>query len=166
MHYNSIRFSDCWCNRTGDTTGYKFHSINCSNKNYEIYSNNISTYFRKLDPISYNTAWLRYKFYVNNYVCYMPILSYELNREKVTTSYFKEFVEITVSDQGPGIPPDMVSTIFERFQQVSDSTHNSKGGTGLGLTICKEIVNMHGGKIWVTNGKEKGSVFHFTLPCA
>ena len=97
MHYNSIRFSDCWCNRTGDTTGYKFHSINCSNKNYEIYSNNISTYFRKLDPISYNTAWLRYKFYVNNYVCYMPILSYELNREKVTTSYFKEFVEITKS---------------------------------------------------------------------
>jgi PAS domain S-box-containing protein len=78
----------------------------------------------------------------------------------------KQMVEITVTDQGPGIPPDMVSTIFERFQQVSDSTHNSKGGTGLGLTICKEIVNMHGGKIWVTNGKEKGSVFHFTLPCA
>lgn len=75
-------------------------------------------------------------------------------------------VEITVTDQGPGIPPDMVSTIFERFQQVSDSTHNSKGGTGLGLTICKEIVNLHGGQIWVTNGKEKGSVFHFTLPSA
>ncbi len=78
----------------------------------------------------------------------------------------KPMVEITVTDQGPGIPPDMVSTIFERFQQVSDSTHNSKGGTGLGLTICKEIVNLHGGQIWVTNGKEKGSIFHFTLPSA
>lgn len=90
----------------------------------------------------------------------------EWKKESSQKESAKPMVEITVTDQGPGIPPDMVSTIFERFQQVSDSTHNSKGGTGLGLTICKEIVNLHGGQIWVTNGKEKGSVFHFTLPSA
>lgn len=90
----------------------------------------------------------------------------EWKKESSQKESAKPMIEITVTDQGPGIPPDMVSTIFERFQQVSDSTHNSKGGTGLGLTICKEIVNLHGGQIWVTNGKEKGSVFHFTLPSA
>lgn len=90
----------------------------------------------------------------------------EWKKESSQKEPAKPMVEITVTDQGPGIPPDMVSTIFERFQQVSDSTHNSKGGTGLGLTICKEIVNLHGGQIWVTNGKEKGSIFHFTLPSA
>jgi PAS domain S-box-containing protein len=90
----------------------------------------------------------------------------EWKKESSQKESAKPMVEITVTDQGPGIPPDMVSTIFERFQQVSDSTHNSKGGTGLGLTICKEIVNLHGGQIWVTNGKQKGSVFHFTLPSA
>ncbi len=90
----------------------------------------------------------------------------EWKKESSQKESTKPMVEITVTDQGPGIPPDMVSTIFERFQQVSDSTHNSKGGTGLGLTICKEIVNLHGGQIWVNNGKQKGSVFHFTLPSA
>jgi PAS domain S-box-containing protein len=90
----------------------------------------------------------------------------EWKKESSQKESAKPMVEITVTDQGPGIPPDMVSTIFERFQQVSDSTHNTKGGTGLGLTICKEIVNLHGGQIWVTNGKAKGSVFHFTLPSA
>ncbi len=90
----------------------------------------------------------------------------EWKKESSQKESTKPMVEITVTDQGPGIPPDMVSTIFERFQQVSDSTHNSKGGTGLGLTICKEIVNLHGGQIWVSNGKQKGSVFHFTLPSA
>ncbi len=74
-----------------------------------------------------------------------------------------KFVEITVQDQGPGMPPDMVSSIFERFQQGTGAAHKGKGGSGLGLAICKEIVNLHGGKIWVTTEEGKGSQFHFTV---
>ena len=74
-----------------------------------------------------------------------------------------ESVEITVLDQGPGMPPDMISSIFERFQQGTGSAHKGKGGSGLGLAICKEIVNLHGGKIWVTTEEGKGSQFHFTV---
>jgi PAS domain S-box-containing protein len=74
-----------------------------------------------------------------------------------------KFVEITVSDQGPGMPPEMVSSIFERFQQGTGAAHKGKGGSGLGLAICKEIVNLHGGKIWVTTEEGKGSQFHFTI---
>jgi PAS domain S-box-containing protein len=77
-------------------------------------------------------------------------------------------VDISVTDQGPGIPPDMVSLIFERFQQVSAATHQGKGGTGLGLAICKAIVDLHGGKIWVTNvgapgSGQSGSSFHVLI---
>jgi signal transduction histidine kinase len=56
----------------------------------------------------------------------------------------------------------MLEAVFERFQQVGCSA-KSKGGSGLGLTICKAIVEMHGGKIWVES-RGQGSSFIFTLP--
>jgi signal transduction histidine kinase len=73
-------------------------------------------------------------------------------------------VEVTVSDQGLGIPPEMVKRVFDRFQQVD--SNKKTGGSGLGLYICHVIVGLHGGKIWVTSEVRKGSVFHFTLPAA
>jgi len=72
-------------------------------------------------------------------------------------------VEISVTDQGPGIAPDMVSSIFERFQQGTGVALKGKGGSGLGLAICKEIVTLHGGKIWVTSEEGNGSQFYFTV---
>jgi len=75
------------------------------------------------------------------------------------------FVEMTVADQGPGIPKDMLKAVFERFRQVQGDSQASKG-SGLGLAICKQLVNLHGGKIWVTSERNKGSVFHFTIPAA
>lgn len=69
-----------------------------------------------------------------------------------------------VKDQGRGIPTDKLETIFGRFQQVDASDSRSKGGTGLGLTICRSIVQQHGGKIWVESGVGEGSRFYFTLP--
>ncbi|CAN5504263.1 hypothetical protein BH11CYA1_BH11CYA1_44980 [soil metagenome] len=74
-----------------------------------------------------------------------------------------EGVEISVSDQGPGIAPDLVSSIFERFQQGTGAALKGKGGSGLGLAICKEIVSLHGGKIWVTSEEGNGSQFHFIV---
>jgi len=83
-------------------------------------------------------------------------------RQKNTDSG-NSLVEITIADHGPGVAPNMVATIFERFQQAGDIDRD-KGGSGLGLSICKEIVQLHGGKIWVSANQPKGSVFHFTVP--
>lgn len=69
-----------------------------------------------------------------------------------------------VQDQGRGIPADKVETIFGQFQQVDASDARDKGGTGLGLTICRNIVQKHGGRIWVESVLGKGSTFYFTLP--
>jgi len=74
------------------------------------------------------------------------------------------FVEISIKDEGPGIPPDLQKTIFERFKQVSDTDATVKKGTGLGLAICKAIVEAHGGTIGVTSEEGKGSTFWFKLP--
>ncbi|PZO12925.1 MAG: diguanylate cyclase [Leptolyngbya foveolarum] len=69
-----------------------------------------------------------------------------------------------VRDEGQGIPTDKLHSIFERFQQVNSSDSRKKGGTGLGLTICRKIVEQHGGKIWAESQLGKGSRFYFTVP--
>ncbi len=71
---------------------------------------------------------------------------------------------VSVSDTGPGITPADQERIFEEFQQVDGSSSRSKGGTGLGLTIAKRIIEMHGGRIWVESKVGVGSTFTFTLP--
>ena len=70
----------------------------------------------------------------------------------------------SVSDQGRGIPADRLDAIFERFQQVDSSDSRDKGGTGLGLPICRSIVHQHGGEIWVESRLGEGTTFFFTLP--
>ena len=59
---------------------------------------------------------------------------------------------VTVTDTGPGIPEEHQARIFEQFHQVDSSNTKAKGGTGLGLAISKQIVEMHGGRIWVEFG--------------
>lgn len=69
-----------------------------------------------------------------------------------------------VQDNGQGIPPEKLDSIFERFQQVDSSDSRKKGGTGLGLTICRKIIEQHGGKIWAKSKLGIGSNFYFTVP--
>lgn len=69
-----------------------------------------------------------------------------------------------VRDEGQGIPANKLESIFERFQQVDSSDSRKKGGTGLGLTICRKIIEQHGGKIWAESTLGVGSTFSFTLP--
>jgi two-component system, NtrC family, sensor kinase len=73
-------------------------------------------------------------------------------------------VEISVSDTGIGISPEDQATIFEEFRQVGGDYAHKKEGTGLGLTLAKKFVELHGGKIWVESEVGKGSRFIFTLP--
>ena len=73
-------------------------------------------------------------------------------------------VEISVSDTGIGIAPQDQATIFEEFRQVGGDYAHKKEGTGLGLTLAKKFVELHGGKIWVESEVGKGSTFIFTLP--
>jgi len=75
-----------------------------------------------------------------------------------------DFVTISVSDSGIGIPPEKLPHIFEAFTQVDASPSRKYGGTGLGLTISKSFVELHGGRIWVESEVGKGSRFTFTLP--
>lgn len=88
--------------------------------------------------------------------------------ETITLSAFAENDEVTISvlDNGPGVPPEKVDRIFERFYQVDDSRSRGEG-TGLGLAICKHIVEAHGGRIWAEgNLKGAGGRFLFTLMSA
>jgi signal transduction histidine kinase len=73
-------------------------------------------------------------------------------------------IEIAVSDTGIGIAPKDQEAIFEEFRQVGSDEARKVEGTGLGLTLTKKFIEMHGGKIWVTSEVGKGSTFRFTLP--
>jgi signal transduction histidine kinase len=73
-------------------------------------------------------------------------------------------VEISVSDTGIGIAAEDQEAIFEEFRQVGTDYSHKREGTGLGLTLTKKFVEMHGGKIWVKSDLGKGSIFTFTLP--
>ena len=73
---------------------------------------------------------------------------------------------VRVADTGPGIPTNRRSRIFEAFEQADASTEREFGGTGLGLTVTKQLVELHGGNLWVESTVGEGSTFFFTLPVA
>jgi len=75
-----------------------------------------------------------------------------------------EQIRVSVSDTGIGIPIDEQEKIFDRFYQVDSTTTRPYRGTGLGLTICKHIVEYHQGRIWAEGEEGKGSTFFFILP--
>jgi two-component system, sensor histidine kinase ChiS len=90
-------------------------------------------------------------------------------REGALTSRLQSFlhnsqIEIAIADTGIGIPSDKLDRIFESFEQVDGSTARIYGGTGLGLTVTKQLVELHGGKITVSSVVGEGSRFSFTLP--
>ena len=81
------------------------------------------------------------------------------------SSALLQFVEVAVSDTGPGIAPEDQDRIFQEFQQAQASTGGTKPeGTGLGLTLARKFIEMHGGRIWVESKVGKGSTFTFALP--
>lgn len=89
-------------------------------------------------------------------------LKFTPEKGKITISVedSPEKVKVEVADTGPGIPEEYLEKIFDKFQQLQ----RTKGGTGLGLTICKYIVEAHNGKIWVESKLGQGSKFSFFIP--
>ena len=73
---------------------------------------------------------------------------------------------VSVIDNGIGIRKKHHKTIFEPFSQIDSPLPREAGGTGLGLAIAKQIIEKHGGRIWVNSEYGKGSQFHFTIPFA
>jgi len=73
-------------------------------------------------------------------------------------------VQVTVTDHGLGIPPEFIHRLFGRYERFEDNHAGKIIGTGLGLAITRQIVEMHGGKIWVESRVGSGSQFAFTIP--
>jgi signal transduction histidine kinase len=73
-------------------------------------------------------------------------------------------IAISVSDTGIGIAPEDQAAIFEEFRQVGREDARKQEGTGLGLTLAKKFVELHGGRIWLQSQMGQGSTFSFTLP--
>ena len=88
----------------------------------------------------------------------------EGGRVKVAAAPGDGAVRIAVSDSGIGIAPEDQGAIFEEFRQVGTGSAQKQEGTGLGLTLAKKFVELHGGTIWVESELGKGSTFTFTLP--
>ncbi len=73
-------------------------------------------------------------------------------------------VIVSVKDNGKGIPDNVIGNLFKKFYQVDTSSTREFGGSGLGLSICRGIVESHGGRIWVQSKVKEGSTFSFTIP--
>ena len=99
---------------------------------------------------------------LNNAVKYSPTGG----RITVTTRADHDQVRLDVRDEGLGIPPDALETIFERYSRVDSQATKDIPGTGLGLPIVRQIVQLHGGKVWAESELGRGSVFHVVLPLA
>ncbi|WP_229425720.1 response regulator [Lusitaniella coriacea] len=90
----------------------------------------------------------------------------ELSAKRTNSPGEAEMLCFKVKDCGRGIPPDKLEKIFNRFEQVDASDSRSKGGTGLGLAVCRSIVQHHGGRIWAESTMGEGSAFFVALPVA
>jgi len=83
---------------------------------------------------------------------------------ELSTRCVDGMVRVGVRDHGEGISPEDLPKLFRKFSQIDSGSTRKVGGTGLGLVICKGIVEQHGGKIWVESTPGEGSTFLFTLP--
>jgi signal transduction histidine kinase len=97
---------------------------------------------------------------IENAIKYSP----EASPISISARAAADHVQISVADQGAGIAAEHLDHVFERFYQVDSASTRQVGGAGLGLSICKAIVEAHHGRIWVESQAGSGSVFHFTLP--
>jgi signal transduction histidine kinase len=87
-------------------------------------------------------------------------------RVTITASRRNGAVDVAVTDTGPGIAPEHLPRLFERFYRVDSARSRDEGGTGIGLAIARSVIEAHGGRIWAESEPGKGSTFTFELPVA
>jgi signal transduction histidine kinase/AraC-like DNA-binding protein len=128
----------------------------------EIPRGKLITYFDcdKLEKIITNLLTNAFKFTPENGKINFIVRLTEKNKQKQGNN----FLEIIVQDSGRGIPSGQLDNIFDRFYQVEDSKGNGKGGTGIGLSLTKELITLQYGKIKVESKLNKGCVFTVKLP--
>ncbi len=97
---------------------------------------------------------------LSNAIKYSPVDS----KVSVQFECDRQWLKVTIEDQGRGVPTEFQTIIFEKFQQVTESDAREKGGKGLGLSICKTIITQHGGTIGVESENGAGSKFWFRIP--
>ena len=97
---------------------------------------------------------------VDNAIKYTPPGSHIV----ITTKKEGEWAVVSVADDGEGIPDELKSKVFDRFYSGANKIADSRRSLGLGLSLCKSIINAHGGTITVADNKPHGSIFTFTLP--
>lgn len=107
----------------------------------------------RLQQIMHNLIGNAIKFTVNGTI---TISSHKVN----------DFIEVSIADTGIGIAPEKHKIIFESFEQIESENTREFTGTGLGLAITKQLVELHGGKIWVESAPGQGTTFYFTMPIA
>lgn len=83
---------------------------------------------------------------------------------KVTAGRENDMAVFSISDTGIGIPKENIPQLFNEFYRIENEINQNVKGTGLGLALCKKIVEAHGGRIWVQSEPQKGATFYFTLP--
>jgi signal transduction histidine kinase/CheY-like chemotaxis protein len=97
---------------------------------------------------------------LSNAIKFSPVAS----TIRIHTEATSDSILLKVVDEGRGIPPDKLDSIFDRFQQIEPSDARQKGGTGLGLAICRSIVQQHSGSIWAQRNLGLGSTLYVMLP--
>jgi two-component system sensor histidine kinase KdpD len=95
-------------------------------------------------------------------------VKYTPEKARITLAAFRESETTTVlvEDDGPGIDPEELERIFEKFYRGKTAVRGERGGVGLGLAICQTVIRLHGGRIWAENREGGGARFVFSLPNA
>jgi len=122
----------------------------------------LQTAIKKNNPVLADKEMLKtiLRNLVNNSVKYTP----SQGTITMSTQRLEHYLQFTVSDTGIGVPAEYLDRLFEIDCNLSQQGTAKEKGTGLGLILCKEFVEKHGGKIWVESELGKGSKFHFTIP--
>ncbi len=102
---------------------------------------------------------------VKNSIDFVPEHGGIITLRTETDETFQNVI-FTVEDNGVGIPVEKMGNLFKTFYQVDTGLARNHGGTGLGLVICKGIIESHGGKIWIDRSYTNGTSIKFTLPVA
>ena len=121
-------------------------------------------------PLLYGNASLVMRVIINLLTNAVKYIDYDgktvPNEIKIMIAVIGDQISVQIEDNGRGIPEESLNHLFERFYRVDNSGSREVGGSGIGLSIAKEIAEMHGGSISVVSGVGTGSVFNFTMPTA